>query len=119
MNSRKNTARIEKQQRKLDAGFLHVQYPEVAGIVVNMTYNQTGIQKSLCRVINFLPDSSALFRIDCLNKECVDGGFDLTHIITGMIKNRKKSVKGNLICEGDFPSADHSTIDFEVAIKYA
>lgn len=109
---------MEKQQRKLDAGFVQAQFPEVAGIVVNMIYNQRGIQKSLPRVVNFFPGSSALFRIDCLNKECIDGGFDLTQVITGMIRNRRAAAKGDLSCEGDGPSAEHSTIAYEVAIKY-
>ena len=49
VNQRKNAARMERQQRKLDAGFMNAQFPEVAGIVVNMIYNQRGIQKSLSR----------------------------------------------------------------------
>lgn len=102
----------------LDAGFMDTQFPEVSGIVINMIYSQRGIQKSLPRVVNFFPGSYALFRIDCLNKECVDGGFNLTQIITGMIRNRREAAKGDLRCEGDTPSADHSTIAYEVAIKY-
>jgi hypothetical protein len=119
MNSRKNSARMEREQRKLDAGFMSARFPEVASIVISMMYNQKGIQNSLPRVVNFFPGSYALFRIDCLNKQCVDGGFDLTSVITGMIRNRKKATKGNLSCEGDGLSADHSTIDYEVAIQYA
>ena len=117
-NSKKNAARIERQQRKLDAGSVAAQFPEVTGIVVNMIYSQRGILKSLPRVVNFFPGSSALFRIDCLNKECVSGGFDLTQVITGMIRNRREAAKGDLSCQGDGPSADHSTIAYEVAIKY-
>jgi len=118
MNTRKNAARLERRQRKLDAGLVDAQYPEVRGIVISMIYNQRGIQKSLPRVINFFPGSYALFRVDCLNKECIDGGFDLTQVITGMIRNRKEAAKGDLSCEGDGPSANHSTIAYEVAIQY-
>lgn len=118
INNKKNTARIARQQRKLDAGLVEVQFPEVTGIVINMVYNQKGIQKSLSRVVNFFPGSYALFRINCLNKECIDGGFDLTEVITGMIRNHRKAAKGDLSCEGDCPSADHSTITYEVAIHY-
>ena len=118
INTRKNAARIEKRQRKIDAGFMGTQFPEVKGIVISMIYNQRGIQKSLPRVVNFSAESYALFRVDCLNKECVDGGFDLTPIITGMIRNRREAAAGNLSCEGDGPSADHSTIAYEVAIQY-
>lgn len=118
MNSRKNAARIERQQRKLDAGFMEAHYPQVTGIVVSMIYNQRGIQKSLSRIVNFFPGSYALFRIECLNKECHEGGFDLSEVITGMIRNHVGSAKGNLSCESDSPSANHSTIAYEVAIQY-
>jgi len=118
MNSRKNAARVERQQRKVDAGFMVAQFPEVASIVVSMMYNQRGIQKSLPRVVNFFPGSYALFRIDCLNKECSEGGFDLTQVITGMVRSRREAAEGNLSCEGVGPSADHSTIAYEVAIQY-
>jgi hypothetical protein len=119
MNSKKTSARLARQQRNLDAGFMVAQFPEVASIVVNMTYNQRGILKSLPRVVNFFPGSYALFRVNCLNKECVDGGFDLTQIITQMVGNRKEASKGDLSCEGAGLSADHSTIAYEVAIQYA
>ena len=119
MNGRKNAARIERQQQKVDAGSVSTHFPEVARIVVSMTYNQRGIAKSLPRVVNFFPGSSALFRIDCLNKECIDGGFDLTQVITGMISSRRDAAKGDLSCQGDGPSIGHSTIAYEVAIQYS
>jgi len=118
IHSRKNAARVERQQRKVDAGFVATHYPEVASIVISMTYNQRGIAKSLPRTVNFFPGSYALFRVDCLNKECVDGGFDLTHVITGMIRGRRAAAKGDLSCEGNGPLADHSGIIYEVAIQY-
>lgn len=118
-NSRKSAARTERQQEKVDAGFVDAQFPGVAEIVISMTYKQRGISKSLPRVVNFFPSSYALFRIDCLNKECVHGGFDLTEVIAGMIRNRRKAGKGELDCEGDGPSAGHSAIAYEVVIQYA
>ena len=54
MNSRKNAARVERQQRKLDAGFIVAQFPEVASIVVSMMYNQRGYK-------NHYPGSSISF----------------------------------------------------------
>jgi len=118
VHSRKNAARVEKLQRRVDAGFVATHFPEVVSIVINMTYNQRGIAKSLPRTVNFFPGSYALFRVDCLSKDCVDGGFDLTQVITGMIRNHKVAAKGDLSCEGNGPSADHSGIVYEVAIRY-
>jgi hypothetical protein len=118
MNSRKSAARVERQQQKLDAGFVAARFPEVANIAITMTYNQRGTQQSLSRVVQFFPDSYALFKIDCLTRECVDGGFDLTQVITGMIRSRRDTATGALSCEGEGPSANHSTIAYEVAIRY-
>jgi hypothetical protein len=119
INNRKNVARIERQQRRLDAGFVSTHFPEVASIVINMMYSQRGTQKALPRTVNFSPGSYALFRVDCLNKDCVNGGFDLTQVITAMIRNRREAAKGELSCEGGSPSADHSAIVYDVAIQYA
>jgi hypothetical protein len=119
MNNRKNASRTERQQQRVEAGSVAQHFPEVASIVISMIYSQRGIAKSLPRIVNFYPNSYALFRVDCLNRECVDGGFDLGQVITGMIRNHKVSSKGNLSCKGNCLSTDHSTIVYEVAIQYS
>lgn len=119
MHSRKNAARTERQQQRLESGLLSAHFPEVASVVISMVYNQKGIAKALPRTVNFFPTSHALFRVDCLNKDCLSGGFDLTEVITSMIRNRRKIATGDLSCEGNGPSADHSAIVYEVTIQYA
>lgn len=92
-------------------------FPEVESISINMVYSQKEIMQSLPRTVNFFPTSSALFRVDCLSKECIEGGFDFTGIINSMIGNRKITSSGELGCEGG-PAVDHSAIVYEVAIQY-
>ena len=104
-------------QQRIDAGSVAERFPEVAGIVVSMTYNQKGI-KSLLRTLNFSPASYAFFRVECLSKECVDGGFDLTQVITGMVKSRAEAANGALGCKGNDSFADHADIVYEIAIRY-
>lgn len=118
MNNRKNAARTERQQQRLEAGPVSTHFPEVESIVVSMVYSQRGIQKSLPRTVNFFPGSYAFFRVACLSKDCVEGGFDLTQVITSMIGSRKKAAKGDISCEGNGPSSDHATIAYEVDIHY-
>jgi hypothetical protein len=67
--------------------------------------------------VNFFPTSFALFRVECLSKECSEGGFDFTGIINSMIGNRKITSSGELGCKGG-PAVDHSAIVYEVAIQY-
>ncbi len=117
MNNRKHEVKIERMQQRLEAGSVAEHYPEVAGIVISMTYNQRGA-KSILRTFNFSPDSYAFFRLDCLSKYCVDGGFDLNQVITAMIRNRRTVTNGTLSCEGNEPSAGHSDIVYKVAIQY-
>ena len=116
--NKKNASRTERLQQRVLAGFVSTHFPEVKSIVISMVYNQSGIGKSLPRTVNFSPDSSAFFRIDCLNKDCVDGGFDLTQVLTTMIKNHRESAKGDISCEGDGASVGHSDIAYEIAIQY-
>jgi hypothetical protein len=118
MLNKKNAAKTEKLQQKIEAGFVSAHFPEIDSIEISMIYNQRGISKSVPRVVNFFPGSYAFFRVDCLNKDCVDGGFDLSQVITSMIRNRSETVKGNLGCEGTGTSADHSTIVYEIGIQY-
>jgi hypothetical protein len=48
MNSKKNAARREMQQQRVDAGFVATHFPDVASIVIIRMYNQRGT-KSLSR----------------------------------------------------------------------
>ena len=118
MNNReKQAARAERKQQKLDAGLMSSIFPQVASIMINMEYSQKGIRQSLPRTVNFFPTSYAFFRVDCLNKECTEGGFDFTRILNSMVGNRKAASTGELGCEGSAAAA-HSSITYEVAIQY-
>lgn len=122
VNNNKHAAIMEKKQeimrQKSEAGSVATRFPEVASIIMNMTYNQKG-SRSILRTFHFTPDSYAFFVVNCLRQDCVDGGFDLTQVITAMIRNRTMDVKGALSCKGTETSTSHSDIVYEVAIKYA
>ncbi len=119
MHSRNNKARIEKNQQRLDAGFMSKHYPEVESIVISMMYIQTGIRNPIPRIMNFSSGSYAFFKFDCLSKDCDDGGFDMTRIVTSMISNHSETSKGELGCDDSGPRTGHSEITYEVAIQYA
>ena len=108
----------EMLQQRRDAGSVAAQFPEVASIVMNMTYNQKGA-RAILRTFHFTPNSYAFFIVNCLRKECVDGGFDLTQVINGMIRNHRVEAKGTICCEGTDSSSNHSDIVYEVAVQYA
>jgi hypothetical protein len=118
MFGRNNQVRLERNQQKIDSGFMSRHFPEVASIVISMMYKQQGTANPVHRIMNFFPGSYAFFRVDCLSNDCVDGGFDLSQIIKSMIRNRSEASKGELGCDDSGPRADHSAIVYEVAIQY-
>jgi hypothetical protein len=109
------------KQRRLAAGLLSERFPGVSDIVVRMTYYQNAINSILMvRTINFWPSQYAYFNMDCMIKGCVDGGFDLTSVITDMIKSRKTSEKGKLVCNGKIETlaCDHASIAYHITVRY-
>ena len=109
------------KQRRLEAGLVSERFPEVSDITVLMTYYQKAANPILMvRTVNFWPSQHAYFNMACMSKDCADGGFDLTSVISLMIKNHERSGKGNLLCNGksDTLASDHASITYEITIKY-
>ena len=109
------------KQHKLAAGLVSERFPKVNSIVINMTYYQKGVNPVLMvRTVNVLPTTYAYFNMECMIRDCANGGFDLTPIITRMVKGLKKTGKGKLVCKGknDGLAADHASITYEIAIRY-
>jgi hypothetical protein len=118
MFNRNNQARIERNQQKVDAGFVSRHFPDVSSIVINIVYKQRGAQ-SMIRTLNYAPDSYAFFKVTCLSDDCVDGGFNLTQVVTSMIRSHSEKSKGELGCDDSGPRPDHAHIAYEIAIRYA
>jgi hypothetical protein len=116
------TERMElNKKRRLEAGLVSEHFPEVSDIAVNMTYFHRGeTQILMVRKVNFWPSRHAYFNMDCMIKGCVNGGFNLTSVITNMIKNRRKAEKGKVVCngKGEALSSDHASIAYEITIQY-
>jgi hypothetical protein len=121
MNNNNHTTMMERRQemmeQKREAGSIATRFPEVASIIMNMTYKQKGTT-SILRTFHFTPKSYAFFVVNCLRRDCVDGGFDLTEVITMMVRNRKVGTKGALSCKGTDSANNHSDIAYEVTIQY-
>lgn len=109
------------KQRRIESGLVSDRFPKVSGMVILMTYYQSGKNPVLMkRIVNVFPTCFAYFHMECMIKGCVDGGFDLTATINDMIKNHKKLSKGKLSCKGKLNSVedDHASIAYEIQIQY-
>jgi len=118
-NSEKNAARKERTQQRLESGLISEHFPKVSSIVIDVT-NSYGIINpiTVLRTLNFWPNSYAYFNIECLSKGCLDGGFDLDKVVAMMIGSHKNSGEGELVCDGNNLSSDHSNILYKINIRY-
>ena len=119
MNNYKHTAVMERNKeilrQKHEAGFVSKHFPEVKSITAYMTYNQKET-RSIHRTLHFSPQSYAFFVVTCLKSKCLDGGFDLTEVITAMVKKRREKSQGTLNCKSTNASSSPSDIVYEVII---
>jgi hypothetical protein len=123
MTNRQNyLERIERNKKlKLSAGLLSERFPHVSEISIRMTYYQNSVNPVMMfRTVHFLPSHHAYFNMDCMIKDCNGGGFDLTSVITEMVKKQKISAKGKLLCKGntDDHDSDHASIAYQISVKY-
>ncbi len=115
---------LERQEalkkKKLAAGLVAECYPDVSNIVLRMTYYQRGSTAALMvRTLNFLPNDYAYFHLDCMREGCTNGGYDLTPVVAGMVKGRKRTSKGKISCCGKNTELHpgHASIAYEVSIQ--
>jgi len=110
-------AKAKEKQQRIEAGLVSELFPKVTQIAISMLYSQAGALKPLSRTVNFFPESSATFKLNCLCSECVDGRFDFTKIISTMVSTRKAISKGEISCES-CSAPECSDVAYSVTIKY-
>jgi hypothetical protein len=110
---------MEKKQQRIESGLVSEHFPGVSSIVIHVTNSYKGIiPETILRTFNFWPNSYAYFNIECLSEDCRDGGFDLSRIISTMIRNHNNAEEGKLMCDSGNLSSDHSSIYYKVSIVY-
>ncbi len=111
----------KRNEERLAAGLVSERFPQVSGMQITMHYYQD--QPSLplmVRTVNVYPSSYAFFHMKCVIKECKDGGFDLGPAIRAMVRDRKRSGSGELLCrgKGERLPKRHASVTYEVKIRY-
>jgi len=102
------------------AGLVSERYAGVSSIELHMTYYHRGIDPVLMqRTVSFLPANYASFHMKCMQDGCLDGGYDLAPVVSGLVKSSKKTTKGKIFCHGTNDTLGHASIAYEVNIQYA
>jgi len=107
-------------EKKASAGFVSDRFPEISAINLHMTYYRSLSTNPvlMVRTINFFPTSYAYFDFDCMTENCSEGGFDLTSIISDLVRKHKKTAQGTLECTGSAVPPGHASISYEIKLDY-
>ncbi len=115
----KHAKELERTESRLVAALVSEQFPKVSGISIRIIYHGNPSNPVLMvRTVNFFSSSHAFFHMQCIKKDCDNGGFDLTREITKVIRNKKKSAKGKMVCGGVSLTSCQAPISYEISVKY-
>jgi hypothetical protein len=91
-----------QKQRIHNAETLATKFPRLKSVKVDIEYyapdNETRIGH-IKYVLN-VEHAKSLFCFECPNRECVRGDFDLSEVLVAAVAARRKSVAGEMRCQG-------------------
>lgn len=104
---------------------ISITFPEVKEISIYLKFNYDEYIKSETTKI-FLSSDRAFFAFECVNKDCIHGGFNLSNEIYAMVKLKINKKDGKLICDGyqdyeRFLSKNYHClceVDYIIEVKY-
>ena len=106
MRHRKFGARAEYRQledlRVQDSSNLSNKYQQLKSLTVDLAFfSPEGITRNshIKYTVN-LANAKSVFRIDCINAECIRGDFDLSADLAHAVAAQRTSAAGELCCQG-------------------
>jgi hypothetical protein len=94
--------RQQQAQRVSESPTLSELFPELKTLTVESAYfNPDGGTRN--REIKFTPNlehARSVFRVECVNQECVGGDFDLSDVLAHAVAERQTKVTGEMPCQG-------------------
>ena len=74
-------------------------YPQIKEINLKLNFNyDESLKKESLKV--FKPSDKIFFKIECINKDCIYGGFNLSNEINSLIASKETKMKGHQTCNG-------------------
>ena len=94
--------RAQENQRVKDSASLAEKFGKLKGLTVDLHhFHPQGLKKTgeMKYRVN-LDHAKAVFRFSCPNRECICGDFDLSEELAKAVADRRKTVIGELSCQG-------------------
>lgn len=131
MHPRRSSPQSEHRLRELERAnnstSLGEAFPKLKSLTVDLTYfDPRGITKSgeMRYKVN-VRHAKSVFCFVCQSSECVGGDFDLTRIVAQAVAKRRKSVEGEVKCQGwrtkpkEEKAPCHNLLRYKLKLAYA
>ncbi len=106
MRQKKLSPRVEYRQLEIQrvnrSVFLREKHEELKSLTVDYEYfspEGNARNRQIKYKVN-LEQARSIFRLECLNHECVGGDYDLSEVLDEAVAGRRPSVTGELTCQG-------------------
>jgi hypothetical protein len=112
-------AREARQAAYESTPTLAERYPKVAEISVNLQFTLPGGKphSSPHRRL-FMPDMQAFFSVQCPDRDCSDGGFDLEQAAEAAVRSRNHEDSGQIVCKGKRNREPcNIALDYSIAVE--
>ena len=94
--------RLEQSARTKASPSLSEKFHELKALTVEFGYfTAEGISRNSQIKYTVNPDfAKSVFRLDCMNSECIRGDFDLSEAVAQAVAARQATVTGEMCCQG-------------------
>ena len=121
IEKRKTRIRYELQDQRL---IMEI-YPSIEKVKIEYTINYISVfgKSEVSNSLILTPNHPNIFEIDCINRECTQGYFNLTPIVRKMVHLQLTEYKSFINCEGsevhDHPyQSCGSILQYTITITY-
>ncbi len=124
MNHKKFTPREDyrqqESQRAKDSASLSERFRELKSLTVEFGYfSPEGLSRNRQIKYTVNPNhAKAVFRLDCLNDECVCGDYDLSEALAQAVAARRPTVTGEMCCHGWLSKSTIDRIHCQNILRY-
>ena len=118
--------RMAEAQRTQASVSLAEKFRELKALTVEFAYfNPEGVTRNSQIKYTVNPDNAkSVFRLDCMNSECVGGDFDLSAAVAQAVAGRQATVSGEMCCQGWLSKTTidrihcHNIMRYKLSLEY-
>lgn len=113
----------QRQQREDEAPRLHEEFPSLESLKLEMSYRRGDTNADEATHVRqvVLGRAPSLFVVPCANRDCKDGGHDITQEVIRGLRGSRERFEGKMSCNGTLGSAGApctSVLSYTVIAKY-